>query len=126
MAATATHARPLLLPVGRVRAALRRARVAKRISALAPLFLTAVLEYLATELIDAAGHVTRDANRRRITPRDIFIAARNDAELDALTAGCTFAAGGVLPSMHQVLLQKNSVAWKWSRRNALSPVFKPA
>ena len=89
---------------------LRKARVAARVGAGAPVYLAAVLEYLAAEILELAGNAARDNKKTRIIPRHIQLAVRNDEELNKLLGGVTIAAGGVLPNIHAVLLPKKSEA----------------
>jgi histone H2A len=96
--------------VGRVARYLRKARVAARVGAGAPVYLAAVLEYLAAEILELAGNAARDNKKTRIIPRHIQLAVRNDEELNKLLGGVTIAAGGVLPNIHAVLLPKKSEA----------------
>ena len=98
----------LQFPVGRVARYLRKARVAARVGAGAPVYLAAVLEYLAAEILELAGNAARDNKKTRIIPRHIQLAVRNDEELNKLMGGVTIAAGGVLPNVHAVLLPKKS------------------
>ena len=100
----------LQFPVGRVARYLRKARVAARVGAGAPVYLAAVLEYLAAEILELAGNAARDNKKTRIIPRHIQLAVRNDEELNKLLGGVTIAAGGVLPNIHAVLLPKKSEA----------------
>jgi hypothetical protein len=81
---------------------------AERIGAGAPVYLAAVLEYLAAEVLELAGNAARDNKKTRIIPRHIQLAVRNDEELSKLLAGVTIAEGGVLPNIHSVLLPKKS------------------
>jgi hypothetical protein len=81
---------------------------AERIGAGAPVYLAAVLEYLAAEVLELAGNAARDNKKTRIIPRHIQLAVRNDEELSKLLAGVTIAEGGVLPNIHAVLLPKKS------------------
>jgi histone H2A len=83
-------------------------RFAERIGAGAPVYLAAVLEYLAAEVLELAGNAARDNKKTRIIPRHIQLAVRNDEELSKLLAGVTIAEGGVLPNIHSVLLPKKS------------------
>ncbi|VAH19980.1 unnamed protein product [Triticum turgidum subsp. durum] len=73
----------LQFPVGRIGRYLKHGRYAKRVGSGAPVYLAAVLEYLAI---------------------------RNDEELGKLLAGVTIAYGGVLPNINPVLLPKKAAA----------------
>jgi len=85
-----------------------RAQYATRVGAGAPVYLAAVLEYLAAEILELAGNAARDNKKTRIVPRHIQLAVRNDEELSKLLSGVTIAAGGVLPNIHSVLLPKKT------------------
>lgn len=63
-------------------------------------------QYLCAEVLELAGNACRDNKKKRITPRHIQLAIRNDEELNKLLAGVTIAEGGVLPNIHAVLLPK--------------------
>ena len=86
----------------------RAPQVAKRLGAGAPVYMAAVLEYLVAEVLELAGNAARDNKKKRIIPRHIQLAVRNDEELNKLMGGVTIAAGGVLPNVHAVLLPKKS------------------
>ena len=60
-------------------------------------YLAAVLEYIAAEILELAGNACRDNKKKRVTPRHLVLAIRNDEELNKLLGGVTIAAGGVLP-----------------------------
>merc|ERR1719194_39745 len=98
----------LQFPVGRIARYLRKGRYASRIGAGAPVYLSAVLEYLAAEVLELAGNAARDNKKSRIIPRHITLAVRNDEELNKFLGGVTVAQGGVLPNIHSVLLPKKS------------------
>jgi len=53
----------------------------RRVSVAAPVYCTAVLEYLCAELMELAGNAARDNKKHRITPRHILLAIANDEEL---------------------------------------------
>lgn len=98
----------LQFPVGRIHRLLRRGNYAQRIGAGAPVYLAAVLEYLAAEILELAGNAARDNKKTRIIPRHLQLAIRNDEELNQLLSNVTIAQGGVLPNIHSVLLPKKS------------------
>ena len=98
----------LQFPVGRVARFLRNGRYGKRIGGGAPVYLAAVMEYLAAEILELAGNAARDNKRSRITPRHVQLAVRNDEELNKLLGKVSIASGGVLPNIHAVLLPKKS------------------
>ena len=83
---------------------MKKGNYGSRIGAGAPVYLAAVLEYLAAEILELAGNAARDNKRTRINPRHVQLAVRNDEELNKLLGGVTIAGGGVLPNIHAVLL----------------------
>lgn len=96
----------LQFPVGRLSRFLREGKYASRVGGGAPVYLAAVLEYLAAEILELAGNAARDNKRTRIVPRHIQLAIRNDEELNKLLADVTIAQGGVLPSINSDILPK--------------------
>ncbi|XP_022999035.1 histone H2A.1-like [Cucurbita maxima] len=108
----------LQFPVARIGRYLKKGRYAQRTGSGAPIYLAAVLEYLAAEVLELAGNAARDNKKNRINPRHVLLAVRNDEELGKLLQGVTIASGGVLPNIHPVLLPKKSSS------NSTSPAEK--
>ncbi|KAF7077121.1 hypothetical protein CFC21_081706 [Triticum aestivum] len=90
----------LQFPVGRIGRYLKKGRYAQRVGSGAPVYLAAVLEYLAAEVLELAGNAAKDNKKTRIIPRHLLLAVRNDQELGRLLAGVTIAHGGVIPNIN--------------------------
>ena len=61
---------------------MRNRRYASRVGRGAAVFLAASMEYLCTEVLAVAGQVCLELGKKRITPRHIEIAVREDKELE--------------------------------------------
>ncbi|GIY33762.1 histone H2A.2 [Caerostris darwini] len=87
----------LIFPVARIRAMLRAKNFAHRISDTGAVFLTAVLQYLTTEVLELSLNIARQNQGSRIYPEHIEKALKNDKELmplfrKAVFPGSTFVS----------------------------------
>ncbi|CAK9781524.1 histone H2A-like protein [Cutaneotrichosporon oleaginosum] len=98
----------LQFPVGRIHRLLKRGNYAQRIGSGAPVYLAAVLEYLAAEILELAGNAARDNKKSRIVPRHLQLAVRNDEELNKLLGSVVISQGGVLPNILSELLPQKT------------------
>jgi len=94
----------LQFPVGRIHRLLKKGNYAQRVGAGAPVYLAAVLEYLAAEILELAGNAARDNKKHRIVPRHLQLAVRNDEELSKLLGDVVISQGGVVPHIDPALL----------------------
>ena len=72
-------------------------KITKRIGAGAPIYLTAIVEYFAAELLELSINQMRadGKGRSRITPLDVVQALRGDADLHKATNGLRVMIGDV-------------------------------
>jgi len=93
----------LVMPVSRIIRNMRKGNYSKRLSAASGVYAAAVIEYLVAEVLELAGKASADNNKKRITPRHIQLAIRNDEELNRFCEGVVISQGGVIPQIHPAL-----------------------
>lgn len=94
----------LQFSVGRIARFLKKGRYAPRIGAGAPVYCAAVIEYLVAEILELAGDAAKNHDKKRISPRHIQLAIRQDSEFHQLLQRQTIAHGGVIPNIHLPLI----------------------
>ncbi|KAB1253670.1 Histone H2A-Bbd type 2/3 [Camelus dromedarius] len=60
---------------------LREGHYAQRLSSTAPVFMAAIIQYLAAKVLELAGNEAHNSSRRRITPELVDLAVHNSALL---------------------------------------------
>ena len=105
--AQSMHSRAsLILPVSRVMKMMRRDHLNERISKGAAVYMTAILEYLLSEILEGAAPQAQNSGKKRLVNRHLSLAIQQDEELNKLLAGMIVYKGGVLPHIEEQLLPK--------------------
>ena len=88
-----------MFPVGRIGRYMRDRKWSKsnRVSADAPVYLAATMEFLCAEILEIAGQSCEENKKRLITPRHIELSVRKDPEFVWLFKNKTFSGGGKAP-----------------------------
>ena len=99
----------LTMPISKLNRHLRESGRTKRVGAGAPVYLAAVLEYAAAEILELSG--AELGKRKRITPQDLMKAIRNDEELNQLLGGCSvFTSDRIKNVSHAVTFKRKAAA----------------
>ena len=96
----------LMFPISRVHKLLRADRINKTIGKGSAVVLTAVLEYLTSEILELASQEAKNVGRKRVNARHIQLAICQDDELSKMLSGMIITQGGVKPNIHPELLKK--------------------
>ena len=85
-------------------------RVRARMGISAGVYMSAVVEYIAKEILELSLEETKKDRKKRIIPRHIKLAVGTDDELNKIFCGAIIHEGGSLPSIHPALLKKEKGA----------------
>jgi histone H2A len=96
----------LNFPVGRIARLLKKGRYAQRVGAGASVYMAAVLEYLTAEVLELSGNAAKSYKKSRIIPRMVFLAVKEDNELEKLLSNTTIHTGGVKEHIESFLVKK--------------------
>ena len=69
--------------------------------------MTAIMEYICSELLDLSGTQAEESRKKRINPRHISLALHNDDELLKIFGGAVIYQGGKKPHIEAALLPEN-------------------
>lgn len=103
----------LVFSILRVKRHMKRDKGQKRLSALAPVYLAAVLEYVMLEILEISGDAAIENHKKRITPRFLTLGIHNDEELwDLFGLTSILPQGGVVPSILPELIPEKKTKTK--------------
>ena len=93
----------------------------------APVYLAAVLEHLTVDILTSATKMAKENNRVRITIRDLELTIRTDKELTKVFEKCklNFVGGGVVPQIHESLLNKKPRKKRKNAKETKKHRFRP-
>jgi len=74
----------LVFPIGRVNRMVKKRSCVTRVGESAPVYLTAVVEYLCGEILEGAGRIAAASKRKQLAPNDVVTSIRGDSELSKL------------------------------------------
>merc|ERR1712080_465193 len=96
----------LSFPCSRVTRHCRKAKVAKRVSKRTGVFASAVMEYIAAEVLELAGNAAKEKKKLTIFPKHLQTAIRSDEELNDFLKTVTIRNAHVLPHIEDALIKK--------------------
>ena len=99
----------LVFPVARINRRLTENKTTKRVGAGAPVYMTAIVEYYAAEILELAIKEVRGSGdgRSRITPQDVLRAVRNDKEINKTTSGLVVMVGDKAKDTAELITAKS-------------------
>ena len=112
----------LIMPVPRFLTMMKRDRLQNTITKNSAIAMSAAVEYALCEILEIAGNIAQEQNKKRIGNRHILLAIKGDEELNKLFRGITIAEGGVLPHIDQRLLPAKKGGKAHLSQDATQPV----
>jgi histone H2A len=105
----------LCFPVARINRRLVENKSTKRVGGGAPVFMTAVLELFAAEIIEIAIAEMKASGggRSRITPVDVLRAVRNDEQVNKATNGLRVMVGDKAKDTADLITSKTDMETKY-------------
>ena len=94
----------IFFPVSRIIRYLKKSNPRLVVRSNSAVLLASVMEYLTAELLEIAGEVSAQFHRKRIIPRDLLLAIKNDEEFSKFFSKTTLVQGGVVPRIHPELV----------------------
>jgi len=92
----------LLFPVPKINKRLQQSKWTDRIGGTASVCVAAICEYIAREIVEASGKTCADGGKhKRMTPRDVILAIRNDPDLNRVFAGHKVLTGDKLRNISE-------------------------
>ena len=96
----------LTFPVARINRFMKLNSPMKRIGGSAPVYMTAIVEYVTAELMELAGNNTKKAGRKTATPDDLTAALRGDPDLAKVFAGHGIFIGNKINNISETIKYK--------------------
>ena len=93
----------LTFPIARVNRYLKKNTQLKRVGGSAAVFMTAVVEYIASEILQVAGSGTLKAQRKTVSPQDLVSATRSDKELSRVFRGHSIFLGDKIANIETAI-----------------------
>ncbi|KAG6426863.1 hypothetical protein SASPL_111098 [Salvia splendens] len=94
--------------ISRVSRFLKKRNYSERVASRVPIFLAAVLQCMAAEVLEISGKEAKNEGKSRIKPRHIELAIRNDEDLSKLLGDVTIPGSGKKIHFHEALLPKSA------------------
>lgn len=93
----------LTFPVARINRFMKCNSGMKRIGGSAPVYMTAVIEYMTAEIMQLAGNAALGQGRKTVTPDDLTGALRSDADFAKAFAGHGIFVGDKLDKISETI-----------------------